>query len=214
MCHFMKVAPKFIAGIMFLNIACNQNEEIFNPAKFDKTLYKIQNNLFIKDKFQYSTDFIYQLELGNAQDTSNKIVRVIDSVVYYGNDTINFPTQIPENKQIKLYSKFQGKEYELILKRINKTDLYFEYYIDGQRNDLSHRFVSLELYYSLMNNFKADEVPRYRNSLTMYTASIDDSYFHIFIDNMDTSNIKAIISYGVYIIRPMHRNFSPILIQQ
>jgi len=97
--------------------------------------------LYIKDSSLYSPSFINDLRLMYSQYDSLKI---IDDTLYTSTVHSNgrklihslfrdpLPAELPLNKVVPFKAEQEGKKYVLNLKRVNYTDIEFEFKMNGQ----------------------------------------------------------------------------------
>jgi len=116
------------------NLSAQNNQRQINEWIKGKKLY-------IKDSSLYSPSFINDLRLMYAEYDSLKI---IDDTLYTsavqsnGRKLIHslfrnpLPAELPLNKVVHYKAEQEGKKYVLNLKRVNYTDIEFEFKMNGQ----------------------------------------------------------------------------------
>jgi hypothetical protein len=179
-------------------------------------MIKIRENLFIKNPERYSEEFIYELELGATHDSSHSKLQLIDSMIIYNNDTSFLPNQIDTGRSYCFIGISESERYQLKLKRINLTDIDYEYIIN-ERPDGYHKgkgTMSMELYGLINKSITYDNIQDLAKDFIKYTDNINDGYFYIYVEKNNKNKLHAVVSRGTSLVRPPFEERTPILEEQ
>lgn len=118
---------------MFISIgfACsnNVNSTKSNSFEIDQILPS-GKKFYVKDSSQYSPEFIQELKTIDSEYDS---VKLIDTDLILGrSEEYNLPNDLPLNKQMIYISVDNNNKYELFLKRINFTDIDYEFRLNDK----------------------------------------------------------------------------------
>ena len=137
-------------GCLIGNSLCVQNLSAQNNQRQINEWIK-GKKLYIKDSSLYSPSFINDLRLMYAEYDSLKI---IDDTLYTyavqsnGRKPIHslfrnpLPAELPLNKVVPFKVEQEGKKYVLNLKRVNYTDVEFEFKMNGQAIKIGRAILS------------------------------------------------------------------------
>lgn len=166
--------PLTIAFLSIIFCACNNQTQKTSVAKKD-SISKSVNSIFIVDEpSNYSKVFLDSLRAANYSEP----IHLIKDFVIIGKDTIHFPNDLKINKAYNFTGASDSVKYSLIAKRINLTDIVFEYsaklkdsiiYEEKGSTTLNHMF------------FLASEVPEDEQTGESYGAY---EYFNIKKSNL------------------------------
>jgi len=213
----MKLPFVFIWISLISNLACSNKKTVTNYLGVDtSSTTKICDNLFVKNPHEYSDEFLGELEISAVHnpDSLSQLFLVGDNYLY-GNKKYQFPSQIDSGRTYTFTGSDEKNKYELRLLRINATDLMYEYFIDGKPDSFFHDgkgIVTMQLYYIIDSSFQYNYLNDTIRSYLKYLVPMDDSYFYIYVEkNIHDAKLHAVVSKGIFIIRPLWKDLSPIL---
>ncbi len=206
---------KFLILAIFCN-GCNQRKNETNSGRpIEDTLHlvKLQKNLLVLNPQKYSEDFIYQLELGAMNDSATNKLQLLDSLIIYKNDTLFWPNQIDSGRTYCFKGRDLRNRYQLKLKRINLTDIEYEYLINEKPDPYHYGkgTMSLELYSLINRKITFDSVQEDAKDFLKYSDNITDGYFYIFVERNHSFHLHAIVSKGYSRIQPPLAERTPVL---
>lgn len=117
---------QFTLAYLIMMIFC------FNVIEAQKVAKSLDNNvnqkvdtLIVKDSTDYSKEFLAELSSSHSQRPG--VIKLIDSVLIMGKDTVHFPDVLKMNREYLFKAVNGDQSYQLKVKRRNESTLSFDY---------------------------------------------------------------------------------------
>jgi len=181
--------------------SCNNKAKIQKENQSKNTLQIVSTKeknwkIFIKDKKNYSTTFIDELNASNYSEP----IKLIDNHIIVGKDTTDFPHDLNIDQTTVFKATKDKRNYDLTVTRINETTLKFIFKLTDNEQKTLHSEkgeATLGAMFFLASEVDEDEQTGEAYGSSEYWKKKNDSWLSIRVGGKDNNGkLRSIITYG------------------